>query len=195
MRVTPAEVLSLLLFITAAAALLERARRRRRSRALRRLAGEWRMTYAAVDTLQITANVARHFPIPGAADVHVRDLIYGIEGGWYRYVFTAEFTTGVVRGKRRHVRVCAFSEPRDRHRPVTPGPVPGDAAEVVFAPAGGPLLDQYRRLAPARAEAPGARSSAGTASPPDRPGSIQTTSAASPAQALPREVAVDEPRV
>jgi hypothetical protein len=85
--------------------------------------------------------VAGRFPVPGAADVHVSDLIYGGDKHVYRYVFVAEFTIGVVRTKRRRVRVGAYTEPRERGEAADAGP-------VILAPDNLPLLEQYRRLAP-----------------------------------------------
>src|SRR5688500_11160818 len=108
------------------------------------------MNYSPADQLRVAARVARYFPVPGAADLHVSDVIYGTEKDRHRYVFTAEFTTGLVRARRRLARVAAFSEPRDRTEP--PGP-------VVLAPEGGSLLDQYRHLKPAGREAEESRGS------------------------------------
>src|SRR5437588_7015254 len=99
----PGPILGLLVLTTAGAAILEILSRRRRRASLRQLAVDWGMTYSAVDTLRLTPKVAAHFPIPGAAHVRISDMIYGgdpNDPNRYRYVFTAEFTTGVVRGKR-----------------------------------------------------------------------------------------------
>jgi hypothetical protein len=126
---------------TAVAGILEMMARRRRKRHLRRLAGRWRMTFSSRDRLRIRAKVADRLPIPGAADVHVADVIYGSEGGKYRYIFTAEYTVGVVRTKRRQVRVAAFSEARDRQGTHAPDP-------VVLAPEGLSIVEQYQKLAP-----------------------------------------------
>src|SRR5688500_16316624 len=145
---SPAALLLLAIAITAAAAVWDFARHRRNSRLLRQLAGEWRMNYSPADPLRLTDKVAGHFPVPGAANVRVTDVIYGSEKDRYRYVFSVEYTTGVVRTKHRHVRVATFSEPRDRDRSrVAP------LVNVTLAPAGGGLVDQYRRLAPAPAPA------------------------------------------
>ena len=135
-------MLAVLVALTGLAGLLEAASRRRRKRALRKLAAQWGMTYSARDRLRITSKVAPRLPFPGAADVYVLDVIYGTRDGWYRYLFTAEFTSGAVRGKRRHVRVASFSEPRDRDSAQ-------DTGTLTLAPADLSLLDQYRHLAPA----------------------------------------------
>jgi hypothetical protein len=102
------------------------------------------MNLGRTDTLRLTPKVARAFPVPGAARVRVYNVIYGRDAAdpdRYRYVFTAEYTAGVVRGKRRFVRVGTWSEPRDRDRSDPPG-------QVVLAPPELPLMEQYRWLAP-----------------------------------------------
>jgi hypothetical protein len=144
---TPLDVLAFTVCATAAAVAAESIAARRRRKVLRRLAAEWRMTYSRVDSLRLTPKVARSFPIPGAANLRVTDVIYGIDHERYRYVFRAEFTTGTVRTKKRIARVGTFSEPRDRHRT-------GGMATVALAPDDGPLVDQYRHLAPAMTPRP-----------------------------------------
>jgi hypothetical protein len=141
---TPLDVLAFSVGATAVAVAAESIAARRRRRALRKLAADWRMTYARFDSLRLTPKVARSFPIPGAANLLVTDVIYGIEQERYRYVFRAEFTVGTVRRKKRLARVATFSEPRDRQRPQ-------GSAPVVLAPDEGGLIDQYRHLAPALA--------------------------------------------
>jgi hypothetical protein len=139
---TPLDVLSFTVCATAVAVAAEAVVARRRRKVLRRLAAEWRMTYSRSDTLRLAPKVARGFPIAGAANLRVTDVIYGIDHERYRYVFRAEFTTGTVRTKRRVARVATFSEPRDRQRaPAVPA--------VTLAPEAGKLADQYRHLAPA----------------------------------------------
>src|SRR4029453_6266195 len=110
------------------------------------------------DSLRLTPRVARNFPIPGAANLRISDVIYGIEHERYRYVFRVEFTVGTVRTRKRMLRVATFSEPRDRKPPQSAKP-------VVLAPDTGSLVDQYRHLAPALA-ARAARAPAPAAPPP-----------------------------
>jgi hypothetical protein len=141
---TPIDVLAFTVFVTAVAVAAESIAARRRRKVLRRLAAEWGMTYSAFDSLRLTPRVARAFPIPGAANLRITDVIYGIENERYRYVFRAEFTLGTVRNRRRLARVATFSEPRDRQRPQGSSP-------VVLAPDAGEMVDQYRHLAPALA--------------------------------------------
>lgn len=139
--ISPAMLLTALLVLTGLAATLESLSRRRRKRALRRLAAQWAMTYLTRDRLRITPKVAAALPVPGAADVYVLDILYGAIDGRYRYVFTAEYTTGAVRGRRRHVRVGAFSEPRGGRGDDSMDP-------LTLAPEKLPLLAQYRQFAP-----------------------------------------------
>src|SRR5690242_10439099 len=113
---SPWQVLALTLAVTLFAYVAERVRRRWHVRALRRLAGEWGMTFSQDDTLRLTPKVARDFPIPGAANLRVVNVLYGSDAERYRYVFTAEYTVGVVNAKRRHVRVASFTERRERAR-------------------------------------------------------------------------------
>jgi hypothetical protein len=165
----PGEAFSFTVGATAVALLLEILSSRRRRRILRRLAGEWRMTYSRSDSLVLTPKVAARFPIPGAADLRVTDVIYGTEHDRYRYVFLAEFTTGTVRTRRRQRRVATFTEPRDRQQR------PQSAAPVTLAPEGGTILEQFRKLAPVAARPktviePVAPASVATASVPAAPG-------------------------
>lgn len=161
---TPLDVLAFAVCATAVAVAAESMAARRRRKALRRLAAEWRMTYSRFDSLRLTPKVARSFPIPGAANLRVTDVIYGIDHERYRYVFRAEFTTGTIRNKKRTARVATFSEPRDRRRA-------GPPATVALAPEGATLVEQYRHLAPAmtpRVPKPASRASdePATARPP-----------------------------
>ncbi len=129
------------LCVTAAATIIDRVQRRCRRILLCALATHWRMNYSPFDPLRLTARVAHHFPIPGAANLKVSDVIYGMEGDRYRYIFTAEFTVGVVRTKHRLVRAATFCEPRDFRHGQAIGP-------LFLAPEGLPLVAQYQHLAP-----------------------------------------------
>jgi hypothetical protein len=137
----PSQLLCLAVAITGGAYFVDTIARRRSADALRRLAAEWRMNFSLSDRLNLTGKVARHFPIPGAANLRVTNVIYGIARERYRYVFTAEYTIGVVRAKRRLTQAGSFSEPRGREDGPWNEP-------VVLAPAGQPLVEQYRSLAP-----------------------------------------------
>lgn len=142
---SPGVVLLVLLGLSALAVFLDRASRRRRKRALRQLANQWQMTYSASDRLRVATKLIGKLPVPGAADVYVTDVIYGGEGEIYRYLFTAEYTTGAVRGKRRQVRVGTFTEPRSSKGASAPG-------AITFAPEDLGLVEQYVKIGPPSAK-------------------------------------------
>jgi hypothetical protein len=135
----PIILLAVMCALTAAALMTDTLRRRRIHRALRRLAVEQRMHFSAYDQLRLAPRVANGLDIPGAAAVGIVDLLYASEDGRYRYIFTVEYTTGVVQSKRRIRRAAAFSEPRDRTATVPP-------CAIRMAPLDLPLLEQYRWL-------------------------------------------------
>lgn len=139
-------MLGVLVLLSAVAGIAERFSRRGRKRALRGLATQWQMTYSPADQLRVAAKVLGRLPVPGAADVHVTDVIYGGQGDQYCYLFTAEYTIGAVRGKRRQLRVGSFCEPRKRVADDATGP-------VVFAPEDLPLIEQYMKLKPTQSPA------------------------------------------
>jgi hypothetical protein len=136
---TPLELLTFMIAVTAAAAAVETLRRRRHVNALRKLAAQRGMHFSSVDRFRLAPRIAQRLPVPGAAAVRVLDLLYGVERENYRYVFATEYTTGVLRSKRGVRRVATFAEPRE----------PGgkrEIGELVFAPEGLPLVEQYRHL-------------------------------------------------
>src|SRR6266536_6334987 len=98
----PLLLLLLLIAVTAAAFLISTLLRKACSARLAALASTWQMRFTPLDRFQLTPRIADHFPTPGAADVVLRNLIYGQEAaGSFRYFFTIEYTLGVVRTKRR----------------------------------------------------------------------------------------------
>lgn len=115
---TPSLLLIALLLLTAAAALIDRWTRRREQVVYRRLATQFGMHFSSRDTLRLTPRVAADFPIPGAAAVRVIDLMYRTDADAHHYVFTAEYTLGVVGPKRRVRRAAACVEPRAHHPPL-----------------------------------------------------------------------------
>jgi hypothetical protein len=137
----PALFLILAIALTAAAvvahAVLWRVRRAR----LRHLATECGMHYSPGDRFHLAQRVAPRIPCPGAADVRVIDLIYGLKGERFRYVFTAEYTEGVVGTKHRRRRVISMTEPKDRTVREDVLPDLGLASDEL------PLIEQYRSLA------------------------------------------------
>jgi hypothetical protein len=70
--------------------------------------------------------------------VRVVDLLYGSQGGFHRYVFTAQYTVGAVRSKKRVRRAATFDEPRDRSA--------SPCCVIKLATGTLPLLEQYREL-------------------------------------------------
>ena len=133
----PLILLAIVTVATVAAALAESVGRRRRAAVYRRLAVAHDMHYSAGDPLQVTARVAAALPVPGAAAVRVIDLLYRTDAAGHHYVFTAEYTVGVVAAKRRLRRAAAFDEPRD----ATAAP-----AAVRLGDGRATLAEQYRSL-------------------------------------------------
>ena len=84
---------------------------------LRHLATKHGMQFAAADLFQITPHIAEKFPIPGVSDVRVMDVIYSRSEKSYRYVFTVEYTFGVVRTKRRIRRAGTVLESGEQGDP------------------------------------------------------------------------------
>lgn len=92
------------------------------------------MRFTAEDRFQLAPRVASGFPIPGAADVLVCDLIYRQEDAGFRYLFTVEYTLGVLRTKRRRTGAGMVVETG----------VGGEAfSAVTLAPADLLLQEQY----------------------------------------------------
>lgn len=110
--ISPLVLLLVALTITLIAVAINAMLRRRRRRDIAELARAWNMHYSPWDMFNLAPRVASRLPIPGASDVAVRDLVYGTEPAGHRYIFLAEFTTGVVRGKRRRQCVVSLFEPR-----------------------------------------------------------------------------------
>jgi len=135
---TPLSFLLLLAGISIAALAIQRWRDLLQQRTLDRLAHEWDLHYAPKDRFKLSGSVSQQLPEPGAADVLIKDVIYGNEGDAFRYFLTAEYTVGVVRAKRRRRQVCTFRETR------IPGG--GEFSPLVFAPQDRCLADQYRYL-------------------------------------------------
>lgn len=124
--------------LTLVAAAAQFQRRGRTHCQLKRLAVERHLHFSAHDQLRLADRVAAAFPVPGAANVRVVDLLYGSQGGFHRYVFTAQYTVGAVRSKKRVRRAATLSEPRDR--------APGQCCQVRLATGTLPIVEQYREL-------------------------------------------------
>ena len=132
----PLTFLSSVLAVTLAGFVGSMVQRHWATERFRRLAAGHQMQYAEQDLFQITPRVVERFPIPGVSDIRVSDVIYRRDGERYRYLFTIEYTLGVVRTKRRVRRAATFCEPRDR------GSVSG-WSKLELAPAELCLSDQY----------------------------------------------------
>jgi hypothetical protein len=137
----PLYLLLCVIALTFAGVGMDSYRRGQTHSALRALAKERRMHFSRHDQLRLTARVAAHLPIPGAAFVRVIDLIYGTDGDQHRYIFTAEYTAGVVKSKKRIRRAATFTEPRERSDLV-------QMCDIQLAPLDLPLIEQYRALLP-----------------------------------------------
>ena len=135
MTLTPSQFLLAVLLLTSGAAIAQFLLRRRHISRLRHLAQQRHMHFSPDDRFRLTARVVPLLPVPGAAAVRVRDLLYGVEGHTQRYIFCTEYTTGVLRTKTGIRRVARFSE-RD-----------GSAApELVFADEHLSLMEQYEQM-------------------------------------------------
>jgi hypothetical protein len=136
----PIFLLLILCGVTAAALSAARLHQQRERIALQKLAVEHRLHFSRGDQLRLTPRVAGVLPVPGAAGVLVSNVVYGSAAGVHRYVFTVEYTIGVMRTRQRVRRAATFSEPRDRG-----GGGPCRVA-MTLAPVELELLDQYRLL-------------------------------------------------
>jgi hypothetical protein len=136
--IPPILLLCFLMGVTAAASIADALARHGRARRLSALAAAWRVRFTPDDRFQLTPRVAVQFPTPGAADVVVRDVVYGQEaGGTVRYLFTIEYTVGVVRTKRRRAAVGMVIDS------ATPDAVD---PHLVLAPSDLPTIRQYEWL-------------------------------------------------
>jgi hypothetical protein len=138
-RMSPYAFLMCMVILTAGAAVAQMAARARHLGRLKRLAGEWKMHFSARDRFRLSPRVAEALPVPGAAGVRVFDLIYGIEQERHRYLFSTEYTVGVLRSKTGCRRVATFSEPRD-------AACAEKGCELIFASSNLPLIEQYQEL-------------------------------------------------
>jgi len=137
--VPPLMFLALVLALTAATMVASLAVRCRRMSLLRRLCRQWSMNYSPRDPFNLTPKIAASFPVPGAADLNVVDVVYRQEPHWYRYLLTVEYTQGVLRAQRRRRWAVSLSEQRD--------PLHGNAPTILTpAPQHLSLLQQYAWL-------------------------------------------------
>ena len=135
---SPTEFLVLAVIVTVGVSVAARMIERRRRGVLRRLASAWQMHYTPSDRFRLAPRVAPRLPVPGAAAVRVKDLIYGLEEDQLRYIFVAEYTTGTIAAEHRRESVVTFAEPRERR---DDSPV-----ELLVAPSGLGVVEQYEHL-------------------------------------------------
>lgn len=132
---SPFAFLCLLVLITACVALLWRLMRIFHRWRLQRAAVRWRMRYCAGDQFRLATRLESCFPVIGASDLRVRDLMYSGTEVHHCYIFTVEFTVGLLGSKRRRPRVIRIIEPRS----------PGEHPNMLeMAPVKRSLLEQYR---------------------------------------------------
>jgi hypothetical protein len=134
----PILFLATLLILSAVVLLWTNAARRPLRRELQRVARESHLAFSPGDRFHLASRVAAAFPVPGAAAVHIGELIYGSQGENYRYLFVVEYTVGILRNKRRLCRVAAFTEPKT----APSGPVP----HLELAADSLPLAQQFEAL-------------------------------------------------
>ena len=136
---SPLILLLILIALTIGARIAQRLAIRRRQDVFRQLAREWEMHFSAADHLRLAERLAAAFPVPGAAAIHVTDLIYGSRQHQHRFIFTVDYTLGLTGPRRRVRRAAACVEQK------SPGPLrPGLCPIVVSTHT--PLIDQYRPL-------------------------------------------------
>ena len=139
----PLTFLAGMLTLTLVAFVAQLAIRRGLGAQLRRLAGQSRMQYSDVDRFELTARVVERFPVPGASNIALIDVIYTQEADRYRYIFTVQYTEGVIRTKGCVSRVGTLCEPRERGSD-------DDDYRLTLAPADLPWLAQYLHLLESR---------------------------------------------
>jgi hypothetical protein len=97
------------------------------------------MRFLPEDRFDLTRRLMRNFPIPGAGDLRVIDLIYATHGDTHRYVFTAEYTAPLDAGHRRERAVMTVCEPKEHA-------TDSALSTPVAAPDDLPVIDQYAYL-------------------------------------------------
>jgi hypothetical protein len=120
--VAPALYLILLLGVLAGAVTADTIRHFYCRHKLRACAHVWQMHFAAGDRLRLARRIVHRFPVPGAALIRVRDLIFRTDDSRHQYLFTVDFTVGIIRGKIGRSRVAGFSEPVTRGQRAQPHP-------------------------------------------------------------------------
>lgn len=137
--ISPLFFLILLIAITGVAAIVARSMRQRGARRIEELARGWNLRFAPEDRFHLSLQVASLIPIPGAADVVVRDIIYRQDSGCYWYLFTVEYTVGVLRTKHGRCAAGVLTESRTCPTGQAYSPVTLGSRDL-------PLEDQYTAL-------------------------------------------------
>jgi len=143
--ITPLAFFILDLILVCAVLLKYTLRSRRRSRELRELATSWGMHYSPSDQLRLANRIAGKLPMPGAANVRVRDVMFYMDDQLHRYLFTTEYSVGIIRGKSGRAAVTGFAEPIARGASAGP-------AQLVIAPYDLPLPQAYELVRDALAQ-------------------------------------------
>jgi len=135
----PSIFLILVLLLSVWALTIAEVQRWRRHALARRLAGEWGMLFSPRDTLDLTGQVARLLPVPGASEVVLHDLVYGSGSGGHVYYLSAVYTVGVLGSKSRVRSVVRLGESIVPHEHAC-------AFSLAVAPRGLGWVEQYRAL-------------------------------------------------
>jgi hypothetical protein len=138
--ISPILFLSILIAATLAATATHLILRQIQMKRLRQLAARWQMHYTPGDRFKLSNRLAPRLGVPGAAMIRVQDVIYGREGESYRYYFTANYTTGVLKRKVDERAVCTLTELKDRDR------ASADLGPLQTATEGLTILEQYENL-------------------------------------------------
>lgn len=113
MGIAPMAFLWGVLILSAVAAGISIVLRQVQRRKLQRAARELQLHFVPFDRFRLGPRIAGQLPIPAAAGVEVRDILYALRDGDLYYLFTVSFTRGLVRTRKRMYRVGAMVENRD----------------------------------------------------------------------------------
>ena len=125
-----------LVALTATVYVWSAAARSRHQCVLSNCAAQWSMKFSPDDRFGLAPHVARRLPEPGPADVVVRNLVYRQAAEGLTYLFTVEYTLGVLRRKRRIVAVGVIGESAAN----------GGYSEVRLAPSRLSVAERYKWL-------------------------------------------------
>lgn len=135
---TPPSFVLAAVALTLLAYLLHRAMRHRLKAGLRQLARQHRLSYVQDDLFGLGDRIAGRFPVPGGADIRILDVLYATQGARHRYLFTAEYTRGVINRHVREAMVLSFCEASEGGDPCPSALLAGDETMRV--------IDQYEAM-------------------------------------------------